>query len=121
MHKEMKPKKFMAREVILILGFIIAGLIIAYSGDCLNQYYKIHNFPFAFKRSYELPGLGSVIKRALSLVNIPRYSTAFKFGKNFYIWIENFGEFLLLIGYPLYSIFRFISWVIKRIFIRKAV
>jgi len=86
-------KKNIAREGLMLLGFIILGLIVYYIGNRLNSDYMI-----------------SHPQAKIKVIQNLRYSLE---GYTPYLTIRNFGLGIALFGYPLFAILRFVLWAFK--------
>ena len=86
-------KKIIAREGLMLLGFVVLGLVVYYIGNHLNSTYLIQNQHAKVK-----------------VIENMRYSLI---GYTPYVTIKSFGSGLAIFGYPLFALTRFILWAIK--------
>ncbi len=88
-----KVKKIIAREGLILLGFVILGLIVYFIGRHLNNVYLIQHQDVKVKVMQNM-----------------QYSLV---GYSPYIRIKSLGIAIVLFGYPLIAAIRFIFWAVK--------
>lgn len=89
----MDIKKRIAKEGLILFGFVVLGLFVYFIGRNLNNTYMIQH-PEARSK----------------VINHMRYSLM---GYTPYLMVKNFGLGLAVFGYPLFVILRFILWAIR--------
>ena len=118
---DIKIKKIVAREGLIIFGFIVGGFTVAFISDYIWQHNKAYIDMMASSGyyQYEPLSLRLFLNRALSLFSI------FKFPSNCYAfphpyskfwfpeWTEHLGEFIFLYGYLIYLFIRFVLWATR--------
>lgn len=117
----MNVKKIIAREWLVLLAFIGGGYMIAFVSDYFVQHTQSFlDFAKAFRKDYWAYEPLSIIrcwKRALVLCSSYNFPSVppliLSKAETFWTWMEHFGEFVFLYGYPLYLIFSSIVWAVK--------
>jgi len=89
----MGNKKAIAREGLILLGIIIAGLAVYFTARHLNNVYLIQHQSSKFK---------VVQNMKYCLVGYTPYIVTMSFGLN-----------IAIFGYPVFALIRFIFWAIK--------
>ena len=89
----MKIKRIIAKEGLILLGIAALGVAVYFAGRHLNSEYLIHHTAAKFK-----------------VINNMQYSLV---GYNPYVKVMSFGLGIVVFGYPVIAVIRFIFWAAK--------